>query len=81
MGQATERFIGLHKKVLGAAASKKRPPVFISKSYYKCRVSAKEIRNLVAEDQATTEPRQRVIYKVWPDFPVRALIDHSTTTV
>ena len=28
-----------------------------------------------------TVPRQRAIYKIWPDFPVEALIDRSTTTV
>jgi serine protease AprX len=81
MEQATRRFLDLHQEVLGAAESEKRPPVFISKSYYKCSISAKEIRGLVAKDQATTVPRQRVIYKVWPDFPVQALIDRSTITV
>ena len=58
----------------------------ISKSYYKCRISANELRALVARDERAAErdiraSRERAIYKVWPDFPVYALIDRSTITV
>ena len=81
MGLAFRRFQELYKQVLGEAESSKRPPVFISKSYYKCSISVEEIRKLVSLDEQTTVPRQRAIYKIWPDFPVEALIDRSTTTV
>lgn len=80
MALAIKRFRDLHKQVLGDDSAK-RPPVFISKSYYKCSISVEEIRKLVLKDEQTSEPRQRVIYKIWPDFPVEALIDRSTTTV
>ncbi len=81
MGLAFRRFQELYKQVLGEAESSKRPPMFISKSYYKCSISVEEIRKLVSLDEQTTVPRQRAIYKIWPDFPVEALIDRSTTTV
>jgi serine protease AprX len=81
MTLAIRQFRELYKEALGESESLRRPPVFISKSYYKCSISAAEIRRLVARDEQTTVPRQRVIYKIWPDFPVEALLDHSTTTV
>jgi subtilisin family serine protease len=81
MTLAIKRFRELHKEVLGESESLRRPPLFVSKSYYKCSISVDEIRRLVALDEQTTVPRQRVIYKIWPDFPVEALIDRSTTTV
>lgn len=80
--QAGIAFQKLYKQVLGDAV-RERPPVFISKSYYKCKISAKELRQLVEEDQKgeESESRRQCIYKIWPDFPVQALIDRSTTTV
>ncbi len=63
-----------------------RRPLTVSKSYFKCTVSANEVRELVLKDEREEDgrikpPSQRAIYKVWPDFPVYALIDHSTATV
>lgn len=81
MALAITRLRELYVEVLGEAESKSRPPMFISKSYYKCRISVEEIRRLVSRDEETSVPRQRVIYKIWPDFPVEALIDRSTITV
>lgn len=82
---ANLKFRELYKAVLGDAG-RQRPAVPISKSYYKGRISANELRALVAQDERaadeTVKPsRERVIYKVWPDFPVYALIDRSTITV
>ena len=79
--QAGVQFRQMYQAVLGEAAAKQRPPVYISKSYYKCSISAKELRELVQQDENKPDARHRLIYKVWPDFPVEALIDRSTTTV
>ncbi len=82
LDQAGIAFRELYRDVLGSAAGE-RPPVFISKSYYKCTMSARELRDLVAADEKDndSQPRRLLIYKVWPDFPVQPLIDRSTTTV
>ena len=82
---ANLKFRDLHKAVLGDQ-SRQRSPISISKSYYKCKISANELRALVARDERAEDghiklPRERIIYKVWPDFPVQALIDRSTVTV
>jgi serine protease AprX len=77
--QARDRFLELHAKIVPQRP--KSRPVFISKSYYRCSLSAKELRDLVARDEEEPDPPKRVIYKVWPDFPVDALIDHSTATI
>jgi serine protease AprX len=42
----------------------------------------RQVRELVAEDRRRHPERQeRAIYRVWPDFPVKPLIDRSVTTV
>jgi serine protease AprX len=55
----------------------------VSKSYYSCFVSLDDLRRLVAEDekQAGDDRTKLCIYKVWPDFVVRATIDRSISTV
>jgi subtilisin family serine protease len=40
-----------------------------------------EVRRLLEEDAEETPPRDRAIFRVWPDFPVRALIDGSVATI
>ncbi len=77
---AARRLKELYAEVVGGEASK-RPLVFVSKSYYKCTISARELREIVAKDEAAADQRKQAIYKIWPDFPVQALIDRSTTTI
>ena len=74
------RFAALYRRALEDAITE-RPAVFISKSYFKCTISAEELRKLISADEEEPRTARRIIYKVWPDFPVQALIDRSTTTV
>jgi serine protease AprX len=55
----------------------------VSKSYYSCRASLDELRALVAlDEQRAGEDRTKIaIYKVWPDFPIKATLDKSISTV
>jgi serine protease AprX len=64
-------------KLRGAAPP---PPVLVSRTYYRCLLSVDEWRALAAEDEKR-ERRERLIYRIWPDFPVKALVDHSVATV
>lgn len=105
---AANGFLQLYRKVVG---DPKRRADRISKTYFNCRLSVKEWRELVirdereAEELAATEGAKetageegkeaasppsvsalkaahyRCIYRIWPDFPVRAHIDRSVTTV
>lgn len=101
---AVDRFKEIHAALLGDQA-KTRPALSVSKSYFKCRLSVQEWRELVkrdeqqarqqAQDQAASHPQPagpgraseheisnwRTIYKVWPDFPIRATLDRSVATV
>jgi serine protease AprX len=79
--QAGIQFHKLHREVLQEAKAGMSDPVFISKSYYRCELTARELRALVSRDEEQTDPPKRIIYKVWPDFPVYPLIDRSTITV
>ncbi len=76
---ASEKFKELYSKVLGKKAAERRP-ILISRTYYRCKISVNEWRKLVREDEKA-EKRDRVIYRIWPDFPVKPLIDRSVATV
>ena len=78
--EASDKFEALYKDVL-RDDSARRPPISISKTYYRCSISVQEWRELIRRDEEATSPRDRVIYRVWPDFPLNPLIDHSVVTV
>jgi serine protease AprX len=80
---ASVAFKRLYEEQLGAEYTKANPPIEISKSYYKCLMSVEQWRKLITADEKTaaTEPTRRVIYKLWPDFRVKLLIDRSVATV
>src|SRR4029450_5209602 len=80
---ASIAFRELYEKQLGKEYVAAHPPIGISKSYFKCWMSVEQWRKLVAADDqvAAREPSRRVIYKLWPDFRVKLLIDRSIATV
>jgi serine protease AprX len=77
--EAAREFEKLYHDVLGEAAAN-RPAVYVSKNYYRCRISASEWTKLVQIDEARSA-RERVIYKIWPDFKLKPLVDRSIATV
>jgi serine protease AprX len=78
--EASKAFHKLCEEVLGPDYAIAKP---ISKSYFQVLLSVKQWRELlkVDEDRAKKEPGLRVIYKLWPDFKVKALVDRSIATV
>src|SRR5689334_18931098 len=78
--KAAEAFRDLYAKVLGPAAVQ-RPAVAVSKTYFRCNVSVVEWKTLIRIDEEKADTRDRIIYKIWPDFPVSPLIDRSVATV
>lgn len=80
---ASKAFHELCEKALGKNFERDRRPVEISKSYFQVRLSVEEWRKLLTldEENANTDPGRRVVYKLWPDFKVKALIDRSVATV
>jgi subtilisin family serine protease len=72
-------FITLYRAIIGREEPR---PVRVAKTYYSCWISLNEARRLVAADLRRADgPKDRVIYRIWPDFPVRAQIDRSVATV
>jgi len=67
----------------GAKSNTPPMPIPISKSYLGVWLSVREWRALVEFDanQAHDDGRRRLIYKLWPDFKVKPLIDRSVATV
>ena len=55
----------------------------VSKTYFSCHLSLDEVRRLVKldEEDAGKDRTKLAIYKVWPDFPIRATMDRSISTV
>jgi serine protease AprX len=56
-------------------------PELVAETYFRCRLSVAQVRALVAADMVDADPSRISIYRVWPDFPVNALIDLSCSTV
>ena len=83
--EASKAFLKLCVAVLGTDFDLRgsREPLEISKSYFQVVLSVNEWRELLKkdDDNATKDPGQRVIYKLWPDFPVKPLVDRSVATV
>jgi subtilisin family serine protease len=55
-------------------------PMRIAKSYYRCFLTDVQWRTLISSDEQNL-PKQRAIYRLWPDFPVTAHTDHSIATI
>jgi subtilisin family serine protease len=49
--------------------------------YFCADLTISQVKALVADDLRSAEPGARVVYRVWPDFPVQPLIDRSCGTV
>jgi subtilisin family serine protease len=88
---AANAFLELHKDILKRANNSRgrgdagepgsrRDPVRISKSYYRCELTDREWRELVATDEAKPLS-ERTVYRLWPDFPVSARTDRSVMTI
>ena len=56
-------------------------PERVADTYFRCELTQAEILRLVEADQLQPDAAERAIYRVWPDFPVRPLIDISCATV
>ena len=78
--EAGKAFQKLCEEALGPDCPELTP---ISKSYFQALLSVNQWRALLKmdDDRAKHEPGRRVIYKLWPDFKVKALIDRSIATV
>jgi serine protease AprX len=74
---ASDRFDELYAEI----KPKEPESAPVANTYVRCKLSLKELCELVRLDQESTETKQRAIYRVWPDFPVRAMIDKSVATV
>jgi serine protease AprX len=75
--EAAERFRAHYHRTLGD----RPPPDRVADTYYRCELTQDEILRLVAADQDQPDPGRRLIYRVWPDFPIHPLIDVSCATV
>jgi serine protease AprX len=76
LSEADRTFLAEWDAVVGG-----RAPARIADIYYRGEISVQQVRQLVQADLAHTDPTERAIYRIWPDFPVQALIDRSGTTV
>ena len=83
LGEGSKAFDKLCEEVLGAEYMSAWPPIKISKSYFQVLLSVNQWRALLRrdDDRAKKDPGVRVIYKLWPDFKVKALVDRSIATV
>ena len=78
---ATKQFEKLWTTLPPAISSRKY--LVISDTYVRCDLSVDEVRMLAEADeqQAGGNRRERSIYQIWPDFPVRPQVDRSVSTI
>jgi serine protease AprX len=57
------------------------PPPQTADTYCSANLTIRQVQNLVNEDMTTTDPSERALYRIWPDFPIQPLIDRSCSTV
>lgn len=85
---ADRQFRDVYAKVVPDPA---RPPsAAIATIYVHCRLTSREQQQLLDEDDAVAVQgaadvaaiqRRRAIFRIWPDFPVRPLVDRSCATI
>ncbi len=70
------------RKTKGTASKPQstRKPLKIAKTYFRCEFKDHEWRELVAQDEQKSA-RERAIYRLWPDFPIKAQTSRSTVTI
>jgi serine protease AprX len=78
LAKAREAFLDLWKAVLPTNPHR---PLEVSKTYFQCDMSVQEWRELVRADEQAPDRRDRLIYRVWPDFEVKPLVYRSVSTV
>jgi subtilisin family serine protease len=88
-----DRFDGLFPSKKDQGERVPPTPVKISKAYFRCELNVQEWKQLVAEDERCAQVeakrennegdvfRYRSIYKVWPDFRIKASITRSLATI
>jgi subtilisin family serine protease len=77
LGGAKRRFEELYAGLEG----EHEEPQLVAETYYRCYLSVEQVKALVAADMTDPDPTRTSIYRIWPDFPVSALIDASCSTV
>jgi subtilisin family serine protease len=60
--------------------NRRREPLRLTKSYYRCDFTDRDWHSIVAADEANPR-RQRAIYRLWPDFPIEVHTDRSISTI
>src|SRR5262249_37042464 len=75
--EAIELFLDIYRELFPDG----RKPLLLADTYYRCSLSVIEVRELVRRDQRDTDMKRRSIYRVWPDFRMKALIDRSVSAV
>jgi len=76
LGGAEKRFRELYDE-LGLPGSPRK----VANTYMACTLTINQVKTLIARDEEALHQRERAIYRIWPDFPVKALIDKSIATV
>jgi serine protease AprX len=74
---AADQFLAQYREALPDAPEPDR----VADTYFRCELTEEALLELVEDDQRQEDAARRAIYRVWPDFPVRPLIDLSCATV
>ncbi len=79
-----DQFTGVFHAAFAQGPQQPPDPIPISANYMRCLLTPDEVTKLADQDTArptATPPLSRTIYRIWPDYVVRAHIDRSATTI
>jgi serine protease AprX len=77
LDEGAKRFSDLYRRTFRGRRPKPYP---IDTSYRRCKISVDDALRLAAKEQDLPFS-DRCIYRIWPDFPIRPLIDRSARKV
>ena len=81
LAEALAKAKRLYADLMANKPARGKDPILIADTYLRCELSINEAKELARSDQEGSAPKQRAIYRIWPDFRVRMLIDRSVATV
>ena len=71
----------VHDLGRGVAGDDPDPVVASTSQYVFARLTAEQLQEVVRRDEEGRQPDDRAVYRIWPDFPIKPLINHSVSTV
>ncbi|WP_441247615.1 S8 family serine peptidase [Kitasatospora sp. McL0602] len=79
--QTRQDFLAGYHAALDSTADPPPPPQPLADSYVRCVLRPDEIQRLLAADRGPDGHGPHTVFRIWPDYTLRAHIDRSVSTI